>query len=413
MKPRPRLGALVLFLVLLFNACPLLAHGPGGSEGMVQIHDSMKWEQRPQRGLEASLKYPGISIGPTEKLRVDLIVINTGRRNEMMLARPLEVPKGWNAAIKSMGHTVSGIYLGAADFTSLELVAQPQAGGPAKPGEYKFAVEVKTKDGSFVRTSAIIVEVVSPKTAGKELELTTSYPVLKGPTGTAFEFTLELSNRSPKEQLFDLTAQAPPNWTVSFKPAYENKQISSLKVKGEDSATLRMMVLPAPNSEAAEYPVKVQVTGGQAKAEAEFLVQLSGTHKIKAMTPDGLLSLATQAAQPARVSFYVRNEGSAPQPQVDFITFKPENWKIEFTPPRLVNLKPGELKQVEAAITPAGQALVGDYSVAIQAKAPQAESSMEFRVTVKASPTWGWIGLAIVVLTLLGLGLAFLRFGRR
>jgi hypothetical protein len=59
----------------------------------------------------------------------------------------------------------------------------------------------------------------------------------------------------------------------------------------------------------------VVVKGDKAKAETRFLVQLTGTHKIKALTPDGLLSLsATQVGEPATVSFYVRNEGSAPQP---------------------------------------------------------------------------------------------------
>jgi uncharacterized membrane protein len=68
---------------------------------------------------------------------------------------------------------------------------------------------------------------------------------------------------------------------------------------------------------------------------------------------------------------------------------------------------------VEATITPALNALVGDYSVALTAKGAQADSTMEFRVTVKASSTWGWMGIGIIVLALFGLGFAFIKFGRR
>jgi uncharacterized membrane protein len=187
-----------------------------------------------------------------------------------------------------------------------------------------------------------------------------------------------------------------------------------LKVKGRRLfTTLGVVVKPSANAAAGDYPITVGVRGEKARAETQFQVQLTGTHEIKALTPDGLLSFAAQAGEASNVSFYVRNNGSAIQPEVGFVTFKPENWKVEFKPEKLRDLKPGEFKQVEAIITPAPNALVGDYSVALNAKGEQADSNLEFRVTVKASSTWGWIGIGIIVLALLGLGLAFYRFGRR
>ena len=397
------LVAVLLMVGIVFSAAPLMA----------QEQQGIKWEDRPEHGLAASLKYPGITINPGEKLRVDLIIKNTGRSDEMVMAKVLKAPEGWQADIKYLGNAVTGVYLGAADFVSLELMAQPKDNQKAQPGDYNFVVAVQTKDGKFAQTSGIEVKVLPEDKVDQELEVTTSYPVLQGPTGTSFEFSLEIRNNNSKDQLFNLLAQAPQNWTVSFKPSYENKQISSLKVKGDGSSSLGVVVTPAPNAEAGDYPIKVQVKGDKAKGETDYLVQLTGTHKIKAVTPDGLLSFSSHPGEPSTVSFYVRNDGSAMQSQVEFMTFQPENWKVEFEPKTLENLKPGEFKQVQATITPASQALVGDYSVAIQAKAPQADSTMEFRVTVKASSTWGWIGIGIIVLALLGLGFAFWRFGRR
>ncbi|MFH1091121.1 MAG: NEW3 domain-containing protein, partial [Pseudomonadota bacterium] len=85
----------------------------------------------------------------------------------------------------------------------------------------------------------------------------------------------------------------------------------------------------------------------------------------------------------------------------------------EFKPEKVANLKPGEIKQIEVKITPAQDALVGDYSVAINAQGEKAQENLELRITVKASSAWGWVGVAIIVLVIIGLAFAFRRLGRR
>jgi uncharacterized membrane protein len=56
---------------------------------------------------------------------------------------------------------------------------------------------------------------------------------------------------------------------------------------------------------------------------------------------------------------------------------------------------------------------VGDYSVAVGVEGEKASKNLEFRVTVKASTVWGWVGIAIIVLVVLGLVVLFVRMGRR
>ena len=65
------------------------------------------------------------------------------------------------------------------------------------------------------------------------------------------------------------------------------------------------------------------------------------------------------------MSVFVKNTGSAVNKGIGFSSFKPENWKVEFKPEKIEALEPGAMKQVEVTITPAAQALVGDYSVGI------------------------------------------------
>jgi uncharacterized membrane protein len=98
---------------------------------------------------------------------------------------------------------------------------------------------------------------------------------------------------------------------------------------------------------------------------------------------------------------------------VEFLSVKPENWKVEFKPEKIEVIDPGDLKQVEVSITPAGEALVGDYAVGLNITGDRASDDLEMRVTVKASAAWGWIGIGIIVLVILGLFGLFVTLGRR
>ena len=86
---------------------------------------------------------------------------------------------------------------------------------------------------------------------------------------------------------------------------------------------------------------------------------------------------------------------------------------MEFKPETIGSIEPGGLKQVEMIITPYEDALVGDYSVAVNVEGERAAKSLEFRTTVKASAAWGWIGIGVIVLVIAGLFGLFRWLGRR
>ena len=371
-------------------------------------------KDRPPRGIVAAILYPGITVSSEEDVKVDLIVKNIGLADETIFFEILEKPEGWDAWIKGYGKVVSGVFLSEDQNRTMTFIAEPADGSDPQAGTYRFVVQARSADGVLESQSTLEVVVIEGEVRStKEIELNTSYPVLKGPTDARFEFSLEVKNGSEEDQLFNLAATGPEGWDISFKPAYEQKQISSLQIKANQTKSVGIEVKPSILAEVGQYPVRVLVATKSAEAEVDLTVELTGTYKIKAGTPSGLLSLSTQTGTPANISLYVRNEGSAEQRQVSFVSFKPENWKVEFAPETLEAVKPGELRQVEVTITPADEALVGDYSVAINAQGEKANSQMEFRVTVKASSAWGWIGVAIIVGVIVGLAFIFRRLGRR
>ncbi len=172
-------------------------------------------------------------------------------------------------------------------------------------------------------------------------------------------------------------------------------------------------VTPNKDANAGTFPVIVWISSGERKTEVKLSVVLSGIYKLEAGTPTGLLSLEAITGKPANMSFFVLNTGSAINRNITFNSFKPENWKVDFKPEKIEAIEPGGKKQVEVTITPAAQALVGDYSVGLLVDGEKASKTMEIRVGVKASAAWGWSGIAIIVLVIIGLAALFLRLGRR
>jgi len=391
-------------LSILFLAVSFLAGSAWAAED----------KDKPARGLTVAMVYPGVVFGPEDKLKVDLLVKNTGRSDETVFFEIVEKPEGWDAQIKTYSNIVTGVFLSEDQERTLTFSAEPTSDKDHLPaGQYHFAVKARTADGVLTRTAAVDVTVLEEQKTEGTLKVNTSYPVLRGPSDSKFEFSLDVNNESDEDALVNLSAKAPEGWEVSFKPAYEEKQISSLQIKANQSKTVGVEVTPPLRAEAGEYPFTVRAQTSQAKAEVDLQVVLTGTYKLKMGTLDGLLSLSAQPGKKANMSLYVRNEGSAPQREISFLSFKPENWKVEFQPEKLQNVKAGEVKQIEVAITPAEEAIIGDYSVAVSAQGEKANNEVELRVTVKASSTWGWIGVAIILLVIIGLAVTFKKYGRR
>lgn len=375
---------------------------------------ALEKKDKPPRGIVVAMQYPGITLGSQDKVRVDLLVKNTGQSDETILFKVTGKPEAWVAEIKGFGHLVSGVFVPEGEQRTMTFTARPE-GDEQKlpPGEFHFTVQAKTQDGAVTKSTSLDLTVVEEEKMPEAVRLTTSYPVLRGPSDSKFEFSMDVANESDEDTLFNLSTLAPDNWEIFFRPAYEQKQISSIRVKAGQSSSVNVQVTPAVDAEAGEYPIKVKVRSGSTEAEADLMVSLTGTYKIKTGTLNGLLSLGTRKGKPANISVYVRNEGSASQRSISFLSFKPENWEITFKPETIENLAPGDMKQVEVVVTPAEQSLIGDYSVAINAQGERSTSDIELRVTVKASSAWGWIGIAIILAVILGLAATFRALGRR
>ena len=374
--------------------------------------ESAKRDDRPERGIAVYTEFSGVAVPLGETVRMDLTVENKGRRDETIALKFTPVPKGWKVSLRGGSFTVMGVSVPDGKTRTLTFSAEPEKGVPA--GTYEFGIEGTTADGKLTAMHTISVTTRERSRLGAEdIQITTSYPVLRGQTDATFEFSLDLANKSDNDRTFNLAALAPEKWEVNFKPGYEAKQISSLRIRGGSSQTVAVQVTPLREATAGEYPLLVRVTAGDSKAEVPLKVVLTGIYKLDAATPTGILSAEAVTGNPTTVSLLIKNTGSAVNRNISLSSFKPENWKVEFKPEKIEALEPGAIKQVEASITPAATSLVGDYSVGLMADGEKSSKTVEMRVTVKAPTAWGWIGVGLIAVAIGGMGGLFIWLGRR
>jgi uncharacterized membrane protein len=310
-----------------------------------------KKDLRPERGIAVFPEFSGVIVPRGETVRMDLILEDKGRTDEIIDVKISTIPKGWKATLKGGSYVVSGVYVPNGKTKNLALTLEPDK--TVGPGDYVFQFDAQTADGKFTFSNKLNV-TIQERTAGLEdIQITTSYPVLRGQTDAKFEFSLDINNKSEVDRTFNLAAVGPEKWEINFKPSYEQKQISSLRIKGATSQSVAVEVTPAKEAAPGDYPILVRVISGEKKAEVKLTVALTGIYKLDAGTPSGILSLEAIAGKTANFSFFVKNTGSAVNRNVTFSSFKPENWEVTFKPEKLDALEPGALKQIEVTVKPA------------------------------------------------------------
>jgi len=375
------------------------------------IAQEEKKDLRPERGIAIYPEYSAVTVPKGESVKMDLTLENKGRKDETIDVQISTIPKGWKATLKGGSYLVSGMFVSNGKSRNLALNLEPDK--TVGPGTYDFQFDARTDDGKFTSTHKMAVTVQERTPGSDDIQLTTSYPVLRGQTDAKFEFSIEVNNKIEVDRTFNLAAVGPEKWEINFKPSYETKQISSIRIKGGQSQNIAVEVSPPREARSGEYPILVRVSSGDKKAEVKLTVILTGIYKLDAGTPTGILSLEAFAGKPANFSLFVKNTGSAVNRNITFSSFKPENWEVKFAPEKLEALEPDALKQIEVTVKPAAQALVGDYSVGVMVNGEKSDKTVEMRVTVRASTAWGWIGIGVIIFVIAGLSALFIWLGRR
>ena len=344
----------------------------------------------------------------------DVDIKNNTSETVRLVSRVISGLKDWNARLFDRFKTVKvqGLQLVPEEDITLDFnFTVPET---AEEGEYEFKLVLEDVGGERLGTIDFVVGIDRKKSTAEEiLDMSARYTSLTGPSGSTFEFRVDMTNRSDTQRSFDLGADAPPGWQVSFKPTFEDSRITSLSMNAGQTSSLDIEVQPPLRAQPGSYDIFLVATSDDFQAVAPLEVELTGRPDVVIGTRDDLLNVEATAGQGTSVSMKVIGIGTAAVRNINFLTDAPAGWQVTVDSEGIPQLEPGEIEEVTVSITPPNKTIPGDYRVSIFASSTEAEDDVDLRVTVLRSTIWGGVAIAIIILVIIGMGALFLRLGRR
>ena len=356
-------------------------------------------------GATLSTPYPSIVVAPGSTVGFDIAVV--GAANQQVALSVSGLPAGWVGTLRGGGYVVSGVQTDVDGKATVRL----EIDIPATATDGVSRVSVAAVAGGVRSTLPLSIQVSTA--ASGDVTLSSDYPSLQGASGTTFTFNLTLRNESSEDLTFAVTAVGPDGWEVNATLTGQT-QAASAVIKASDSAAVSVSAKPPTDVAPDTYPINVRATVGDRTIDAELSVVVTGTNALTLTTPDQLLSNSGAAGSSITQQLLVHNDGTQPLEGVVVSATLPTDWTVTFSPSdTIASIAADDDATVTATIVPSNDAIAGDYVVTYRASSPDADGSVEIRMTIETSPLFGFVGLALIALVLFGLWWVFQRYGRR
>jgi uncharacterized membrane protein len=356
-------------------------------------------------GLTISTSYPSVAAQPGSTVEFDVSV--SAGITEPVDLEVADLPDGWSTVLRGGGFVVQSVT--ASPNTPGEVTLEVTVPPDAEAGTYPLVL--RADDGADRRELIITLVVQEQVDAG--IGLTADFPSLRGDPGSAFGYTLTITNNTPEEETFTFAPQGPQGWTVTASPTAE-AQAATVTIEAGGTSTVTVTATPPDTAAEGAYPIDVAVTAASgASGTISLTAEVTGTPELTLATADQRLDVSGGAGDQKRLSMVIANTGTAALEDVKFAATAPTGWEVSFEPDTIDNVRPNETAQVTAVISPAEDAVAGDYAIAVRSSAGSDSSEMELRFSLEGSRTLGVVAIAVIVAVIALLAGVFIRFGRR
>ena len=403
------------------SVCGLLAAGLLAAAVMPMHAAADEEEAQPQQITEAeagkvtfSTDYPGVTIKPGGTSTFTLYITNTGSEETTVELSAEDLPEGWEGSFKGSSNEVSMVHVGAYQKKEDSPSLSYSLTVPEDTKEDIYTISLNAKGGDVDESLALTVKVDAEEKKIGAGEFSTDYAQQEGDSGTKFSYTTTLTNNSGENMTYSLSAEgAPEGWTVTFTPSDTTTATSSVPVDAGASSTIKAAIVPAQNVTAGEYPITLVAACAGETLELPVTVKITGTYSLTATTPTGKLSTSAYAGETKDVALSIQNTGNIDLTAVSLKAQASTDWEITFDQDTINEIPAGGSAEVTAHITPAKDAILGDYVTIITASNDAVSSDCELRVSVQNHTSWGIAAVAVIAVLVLGLVLIIRRFGRR
>ena len=353
------------------------------------------------KGITLYTPFTQISVPPGESIDYSVDVINGNETVENMGVSVSGIPRGWNFEMKSGGWKIGQISVLPGEKKTLSLkVDVPMQ---VNKGTYHFRI--------LAGNNSLPLTIIVSAQGTYKTEFTAEQLNMEGQASAIFNYNANLRNRTAEEQLYALTANAPRGWTVLFRA--NGRQVTSVEVAPNATTNVSIEVKPPASVEVGKFKIPVRAFTASTSAELDFEAVITDSYNIELSTPTGLLSASITAGDLKKIELQLRNTGSSELRNIEFSSGKPVDWDVTFEPDKVEALIAGSTTTVTATVKASRKAIPGDYMVKMTARTPEVSSTADFRMAVKTSMLWGWIGIMVIVAVLGGVYYLFRKYGRR
>ena len=354
-----------------------------------------------------STDYPGLAVRAGDELEFDLDFSNSGQGASVALSVS-SLPEGWSGYFEGDGNEISHVYVKNGDN---EEAAVFHTTVPADAQEGAYSITLSASGGGLSDSLTLVLTVHAEELGGSALN--TQYAEQEGAAGTSFTFSTTVQNDTSKEQSYSFSANPPSGWTVSFFPSGESTQVASVSVAARGSQAMDIQVTPPNGVEAGEYSIPISAVSASETLSSQLTVVITGSYALELSTPSGLLSFDAHASRQTALTLTLTNTGNVDLQNINLTSSPPQDWVVEFSSASIDVLEAGATQEITAYVTPAEDALSGDYALTITAANSEVSQSTQFRVSVLTETVWCLVGLVLIAVACCGLWYVFRRYGRR
>jgi uncharacterized membrane protein len=361
--------------------------------------------------LSVTTPYPSVAAQSGASVSFPITVTTDATRTVALTVDG--VPQGGSARLTGGGFTVDAVQAesGKPASVSLDVTLPANATGIV-------SLTVHATSGSLVADLPLRLRIEGGAGGSVTIDPPTGQKVAAGGSLT---FNLTLHNNTPRDTTFTFSTQQPDGWQVNAQPG-GSSQATSLQVAAASTGSVTVNVASPTTATAGDYKVEVDsASDGSVQPDPVILpVTITGSYTLSlTQTSDETLQTSAQPGAGKAYVWVVQNTGSGPLANLTVSATPPTGWTVTFDAATIPSLAPGKSQNVTATITPSGNAVAGDYTIAFNVSAPSsgsipgATASQTVRVTVQVGLNWLVVGGAIILLVLVGLSWVFGRFGRR
>ena len=171
-----------------------------------------------------------------------------------------------------------------------------------RPADLKHPMTLRLKNtsGTLLYKADFNVQALQGRVSALgSVSVTSTYPVLRGTPEQEFEFEVQIRNKTGAPATFNINAEVPANWEVSFRPTFgqPNQVISTVSMIQNGHRSVKVVVRPAATAAAGVYPILVTVDNDDVSSITQLQVTMTGKGELAVATGSGRLNVDAMAGE--------------------------------------------------------------------------------------------------------------------